>query len=79
MSIVGPVETASAGIRVVDFVVEADRSQLAEIIARVADGRLRTNIGTVASLDAAIATFTSASRCKGKTIIELHKSEAATA
>jgi hypothetical protein len=30
------------------FVVEADRPQLGEVVQRVRDGRLRTNIGTVA-------------------------------
>src|SRR3954463_6188244 len=33
----------------VDFVVESDRAQLSEIVQRVRDGRLRTNIGNVAA------------------------------
>jgi NADPH:quinone reductase-like Zn-dependent oxidoreductase len=78
VSIVGPVEAPRDGIRVVDFVVEADRTQLAEIAARVADGRLRTNIGTIATFDDAIATFTSTSRSRGKTIIDMHQPDAAT-
>jgi NADPH:quinone reductase-like Zn-dependent oxidoreductase len=54
---------------VFDFVVEADRAQLAEIVQRVRDGRLRTNIGDVATLDAAVAAFNSTERHTGKTII----------
>ena len=52
-----------------DFVVEADRVQLGEIVQRVRDGRLRTNIGVTASLDDAVATLTSTERRQGKTII----------
>ena len=55
----------------VDFVVEADRAQLSEIAQRVRDGRLRTNIGTVAALDDAVAAFNPTERIKGKTIIRV--------
>jgi NADPH:quinone reductase-like Zn-dependent oxidoreductase len=41
----------------VDFVVESDRAQLSEIVQRVRDGRLRTNIGNVSTLDDAVAAF----------------------
>jgi NADPH:quinone reductase-like Zn-dependent oxidoreductase len=51
VSVVGPSEARPADGLAVDFVVEPDRSQLGEIVQRVRDGRLRTNIGTVASLD----------------------------
>jgi NADPH:quinone reductase-like Zn-dependent oxidoreductase len=71
VSVVGPVESEPANGRAIDFVVEADRDQLGEIVKRVADGRLRTNIGTVASLDDAVATFNSYERLKGKTIIQV--------
>lgn len=71
VSIVGPVEEPPAGIRAVDFVVEADRAQLLEILERVRDGRLRTNIGTIASLDDAVAAFNSTERRAGKTIIQV--------
>jgi len=71
VSIVGPVEAPPADGRAVDFVVEADRGQLGEIVTRVRDGRLRTNIGTTASLDDAVATFNSTERLKGKTIIRV--------
>src|SRR5690242_20205156 len=51
VSVVGPVEGQPARGRTVDFVVEADRNQLGEIVKRVGEGRLRANIGSVASLD----------------------------
>src|SRR5262249_54882332 len=35
-------------------------------------GRLRTNIGKVADLDDAVATFNPTNRIKGKTIIRVH-------
>jgi NADPH:quinone reductase-like Zn-dependent oxidoreductase len=69
VSVVGPVEAEPADGRAVDFVVEADRTQLGEIVQRIRDGRLRTNIGAEAALDDAVATLTSTRRRKGKTII----------
>jgi NADPH:quinone reductase-like Zn-dependent oxidoreductase len=71
VSIVGPVEARPADGLAVDFVVEADRAQLGEIVERVRDGRLRTNIGTVASLDDAVAAFNSKERRTGKTVIRV--------
>ncbi len=53
VSVVGPVEARPADGLAVDFVVEADRAQLGEIVQRVRDGRLRTNIGTTAREDLA--------------------------
>jgi hypothetical protein len=44
---------------------------LSEIVQRVRDGRLRTNIGTVATLDEAVAAFNRTERRKGKTIIRV--------
>jgi len=38
----------------------------------VRDGRLRTNIGTVSTLDDAVAAFNSTERRPGKTIIRVH-------
>ncbi|HTK80105.1 MAG TPA: hypothetical protein VL286_06650 [Rhizomicrobium sp.] len=55
----------------VDFVVEADRAQLTQIVQRVRDGRLRTNIGTVATLDDAVAALNPTERRTGKPIIRL--------
>lgn len=71
VSIVGPAEARPADGRAVDFVVESDRAQLTEIVRRVRDGRLRTNIGNVSSLDEAIAAFNPTARRTGKTIIRV--------
>jgi NADPH:quinone reductase-like Zn-dependent oxidoreductase len=71
VSIVGPSEARPADGLAIDFVVEADRAQLGEIVQRVRDGRLSTNIGTVATLDDAVAAFNSTERRPGKTIIRV--------
>ena len=71
VSVVGPVEARPADGRAVDFVVEADRAQLTELVARVRDGRLRPNIGRTAPFDDAIATFNSGERHQGKTVINI--------
>ena len=69
--VVGPTDVRPADGLTVDFVVEADRTQLGEVVQRVRDGRLRINIGTVASLDDAVATFNSTERRAGKTVIRV--------
>src|SRR4051812_17159573 len=71
VSVVGPPEARPTDGLAVDFVVESDRAQLTEIVQRVRDGRLRTNIGNVATLDNAVATFNPTKRIKGKTIIRI--------
>src|SRR4051794_23491741 len=71
VSIVGPSDARPADGRAIDFVVEADRAQLGEIVERVREGRLRTNIGTVASLDEAVPAFNPTERRTGKTIIRV--------
>ncbi|MBB3125443.1 NADPH:quinone reductase-like Zn-dependent oxidoreductase [Paenibacillus rhizosphaerae] len=71
VTIAGPPEVQPAEGLAVDFVVEADREQLGEIVQRVRDGRLRTNIGQIASLDHAVAAFNPTERIKGKTIIRV--------
>jgi NADPH:quinone reductase-like Zn-dependent oxidoreductase len=71
VSIVGPPEARPADGLAVDFVVESDRAQLREIVQRVRDGRLRTNIGTISTLDDAVAAFNPTQRRKGKTIIRV--------
>ena len=71
VSVVGPTEARPVDGLAVDFVVESDRAQLSEIIQRVRDGRLRTNIGNVAALDDAVAAFNSTERRRGKTIIRV--------
>jgi NADPH:quinone reductase-like Zn-dependent oxidoreductase len=69
VSVVGPVEARPAEGLAVDFVVESDRSQLGEIVQRLRDGRLRTNIGTVANLDDAVSALNATERSKGKTVV----------
>jgi NADPH:quinone reductase-like Zn-dependent oxidoreductase len=71
VTIVGPAEARPANGLAIDFVVESDRAQLTEIIQRVRDGRLRTNIGDVAPLADAIASFNSKARRAGKTVIRV--------
>src|SRR5512147_1900436 len=71
VSIVGPPEARPADGLAVDFVVESDRAQLSEIVQRVRDGRLRTNIGIVSALDDAVAALNPTERRKGKTIIRV--------
>jgi NADPH:quinone reductase-like Zn-dependent oxidoreductase len=71
VSIAGPPEARPAEGLAVDFVVESDRAQLGEIVQRVRDGRLRTNIGKVATLEDAVAAFNPTERVKGKTIIRV--------
>jgi len=71
VSVVGPSEVWPVDGLAVDFVVEANRAQLEEIVQRVRDGRLRLNIGMVSSLDDAIGTFNSTGRRNGKTIIRV--------
>jgi NADPH:quinone reductase-like Zn-dependent oxidoreductase len=71
VSVVGPVEARPTDGRAVDFVVESVPAQLSEIVQRVRDGRLWTRIGTIASLDTAVATLTSTERRKGKTVIRI--------
>ncbi|NUP62322.1 MAG: NADP-dependent oxidoreductase, partial [Nonomuraea sp.] len=71
VSIVGPVEARPADGLAVDFVVEADRAELGEIVQRVRDGRLRTNIGDIASLDDAVGALNPTTRRLGKTVIRV--------
>jgi NADPH:quinone reductase-like Zn-dependent oxidoreductase len=71
VTIAGPPEARPADGPAIDFVVESDRAQLGEIVKRVRDGRLRTNIGNVATLEEAVAAFNPTERVKGKTIINV--------
>jgi len=71
VSVVGPVEARPANGLAVDFVVESDRAQLNELVQRVRDGRLRTNIGNITTLDNAVAALNSTKRVLGKTIIRV--------
>jgi NADPH:quinone reductase-like Zn-dependent oxidoreductase len=69
VTVVGPPEARPADGLAIDFVVESDRAQLSEIVQRMRDGRLRTNIGDVATLDDAVGALNPTERRNGKTII----------
>jgi hypothetical protein len=71
VTIVGPPEARPADGLAIDFVVEADRGQLGEIVQRVRNGRLRTNIGPIATLDDAVAALNPTERRTGKAIIHV--------
>ena len=71
VTVTGPAEARPVDGLAIDFVVVSDRAQLSEIAQRARDGRVRTNIGTVATLDDAVAAFNSTERSKGKTIIRV--------
>jgi NADPH:quinone reductase-like Zn-dependent oxidoreductase len=71
LTVTGPAESRPKDGLAIDFVVESDRAQLGEIVQRVRDGRLRTNIGNVATLDDAVAALNPTERRKGKTIIRV--------
>ena len=72
VTITGPTEARPCDGLTIDFVVEPDRAQLSELVQRVRDGRLRTNIGKVAALDDAVVALNATERVKGKTIIRGH-------
>ncbi|MGY3607486.1 MULTISPECIES: NADP-dependent oxidoreductase [unclassified Bradyrhizobium] len=71
VTIAGPTEVRPADGLTIDFVLVSDRAQLGEIVQRVRDGRLRTNIGNIATLDDAVAAFNPSKRTSGKTIIRV--------
>ena len=73
VTIAGPPEARPVNGLAVDFVVVSDRAQLSEIAQRVRDGRLRTNIGQIATLDDAVAAFNATERVKGKTVIRVRE------
>ncbi len=71
VTIAGPAEARPTNGLAIDFVLVPNRGQLGEIVQRVRDGRLRTNIGKIASFADAVATFNSTERISGKTIIRV--------
>src|SRR5205809_4657299 len=71
VTIAGPPEARPVDGLAIDFVVMSDRAQLGGIVRRVRDGRLRTNIGNIATLDDAVAAFNPAGRISGQTIIRV--------
>jgi NADPH:quinone reductase-like Zn-dependent oxidoreductase len=73
VSIVGPSEARPVDGLAIDFVVESDHAQLSKIVQRVRDGRLRTNIGNVSTLDEAVAAFNPTERRPGKTVVRVRR------
>ncbi|MBZ9870447.1 NADP-dependent oxidoreductase [Mesorhizobium sp. BR1-1-9] len=71
VTIAGPTEARPADGLTIDFVLVPDRVQLGEIVQRVRVGRLRTNIGNIATLGDAVAAFNPTERRTGKTIIRI--------
>src|SRR3954466_8197456 len=74
VTIAGPTEARPSAGRTIDFIVVPDRAQLIELVQRVRDARLRTNIGKVADLADAVTAFNPTERVKGKTIIRARSS-----
>jgi NADPH:quinone reductase-like Zn-dependent oxidoreductase len=75
VTIAGPPEARPGDGLAIDFVVLPDRAQLGEIVRRVRDGRLRTNIGNVATLEDAVAALNPIERTGGQTIIRIRPRE----
>jgi NADPH:quinone reductase-like Zn-dependent oxidoreductase len=71
VTITGPPEARPADGLAIDFVVVSDPVQLGEVVQRLRDGRLRTSIGAVATLDDAVAALAPTERTTGKTIIRI--------
>ncbi len=57
--------------RAIFFVVEPDRSRLAELAQRLKDGRLKPNVGAVVPLPEVPAAFAPDRRTPGKTIVRI--------
>jgi hypothetical protein len=62
VTIAGPTEARPGDGLAIDFVLVSDRAQLSQIVQRVRDGRLQTNIGNIATLDNAVAAANAPSR-----------------
>ncbi len=71
VTIAGPTDARPVNGSTIDFVVEAIPSQLTEIVQRFREGRLRTHIGNISSLNDAVSTYNSTNRVNGKTIISV--------
>jgi NADPH:quinone reductase-like Zn-dependent oxidoreductase len=71
VTIVGPPKVRPADGRVIFFVVEPDRLQLADLAERVRSGRLKPIIGAVRPLAEAPSVFAPGRRVSGKTIIRV--------
>jgi NADPH:quinone reductase-like Zn-dependent oxidoreductase len=68
---VGPPTVQPKDGRAMFFVVEADRSRLADLAQRLRDGRLKPIVGAVRPLAEAPAAFAPDRRTPGKTIIRI--------
>jgi NADPH:quinone reductase-like Zn-dependent oxidoreductase len=71
VTIVAPPEARPRDGRCVFFVVEPDRARLADLVARVRDGRLKPVVGAVLPLAEAAAAFAPDKRIPGKTILRI--------
>ncbi|MFF7475830.1 zinc-binding dehydrogenase [Streptomyces sp. NPDC008092] len=71
VTIAHPVTVRPADGRAVFFVVEPDRARLADLAARLRDGRLAPVVGAVLPLAEAVAAFTPDKRTPGRTIIRV--------
>jgi NADPH:quinone reductase-like Zn-dependent oxidoreductase len=71
VSVTGVIEARPADGLVVDFVVESVPAQLTELVQRVRDGRLRTNIDSITPLADAVAALNPTERRKGKAVISM--------
>ena len=71
VTIAGPVEGQADGVQAIDFVVEANRAQLSEVVRMFQKGSLRTHIGRTATLDQAVAAYNATDRANGKIVIRV--------
>jgi NADPH:quinone reductase-like Zn-dependent oxidoreductase len=71
VTIVMPPRVQPENGRAVFFVVEPDRARLADLAARLRDGRLKPIVGAVRPLAEAPAAFAPVTRTPGKTIIRV--------
>jgi len=71
VTVAEPPKTLPRDGRAVFFVVEADRAQLADLAARVRDGRLKPVVSAVLPLAEAVAAFAPDKRIPGKTILRV--------
>jgi NADPH:quinone reductase-like Zn-dependent oxidoreductase len=71
VTIAEPPQTQPREGRAVFFVVEPDRARLADLAARVRDGRLKPVVGAVLPLAEAAAAFAPDKRTPGKTILRV--------
>src|SRR6201991_2446322 len=71
VTIAEPPKTLPRDGRAIFFLVEADRAQLADLAARVRDGRLKPIVEAVLPLAEAAAAFAPVKRIPGKTILRV--------